>query len=271
MSVSRVVLGAVVVGMVAVTGCRVSVETKSRYVEEPVTPVGQPAGGFPWAGEKIKIQIEGVGVSINGGVRVTADPQATTISATARMLAMAFEKPDADASIIDAKATFTVTNAGGQILLACGHGQNHGSSSSGESGCELATVTIPGGSATQPLDLTVLAGNGELNLQLSGATIINVGANNNGSGDTIAALPGTTGGSIGIVSSKAGDITASLPPNFAADEIILQADADKITNNFPDAQLSAGRGSRGTVGSGLRSIKLTSTEFAGSTGKIALQ
>ena len=103
------------------------------------------------------------------------------------------------------------------------------------------------------------------------AVVSNIGANSNG-GDTNADLPATKGANISLVSEKADDIAAKLPAEFAADEVILQADADKIAlGPFTDIKEGAGAGGRGTAGTGLASLKLTSKEFAGSTGQITLR
>src|SRR5262249_43084797 len=110
-----------------------------------------------------------------------------------------------------------------------------------------------------------------MNLALSGATISNIGANSNGTGGTNAEFPATKGATISVVSSQGSDITAKmLPSTWAADEVILLADQDKIQNST-DAKIGAGAGGRGTAGTGLKLLKLTSQEFAGVTGKVALQ
>jgi len=268
--VSSVVFGTVVAGIVAsVTGCQVqaSVKTKTRYVEQNVAKEDTA----DWAGQPIEIKIEGVGVSVNGGVTVTADPNATKVRASARMLAMAFseEKSNADLSIAEAKETFTLTNTQTGITVSCGHGGSHGSSNGGESGCEFVDIVVPAGTDAQKLDLKVLSGNGTLTVQLSSAVIANVGTNSNG-GLTNAALPATPGGTISLV-SESDDVQAKLPADFAADEIILQADADKIElGPFTDIKNGAGAGGRGTAGTGLASLKITAKEFAGSTGTITL-
>jgi hypothetical protein len=272
MSVSRIAFGTVIAAIVAsATGCQaqVSIKTKTRYVEPNIVKEDTTE----WAGQPITIKIEGVGVAVNGGVEVTADPNATKVSANARFLAMAFDdgKADADQSITEAKSTFTIDSSASGITLSCGHGGTHGSSNGGDSGCELVKIVIPGGSAQKPLDLTVLGGNGDIKLQLRGATIKNVGVNNNGSGATSAEIPSTKGANVSLVANKSGDIAVTLPPDWAADEVILQADADKIRNGFPDAKIGEGKGGRGTPGTGLASLKVTSKEFAGSTGTITLQ
>jgi hypothetical protein len=279
--VSSVVFGTVVAAIVAsVSGCQVeaSIKTKNRFVEQNVVK-----DTTAWDGNsnlQIDIRSEGVGVSAGGGVKVTADPNAQKVTATARFLAMAFaeEKASADQSIVEAKSTFTVTSSVDtsttppvtKVSVVCAHGGSHGSSNGGDSGCELLEITIPAGNEGHPLALTVAGGNGDMSLQLAAATISNVGANNNGSSDITAALPATKGGIISLVANQSGDIDATMPASWAADEVILQADADKISNAFTDAQLGSGAGGRGTAGTGLASLKLTSKEFAGSTGQITL-
>ena len=253
MTVSRVAFGSLIVATVlSAMGCRVEVETKTRYVEDNVSREDTA----DWTGQPIKIQIEGVGISKNGGVEVVAVPGATKVAANARMLAMAFseEKANADQSIIDAKATFQITNTPSGITIFCGHGQTHGSSTAGESGCELVKITIPAGDAQQPLSLEVLGGNGPMTLSLADASIKNLGVNNQD------------------------DITARMPSTWAADSIILQADEGSITNNVGGLTLTRATdgtnqstGTFGTAGTGLASLKVTSKEFAGSTGSITLQ
>jgi hypothetical protein len=275
MRLSSVVLSTVLVGVVAcVSGCRVSVDTKQRFAVSS-GPSTVQEDTQDWTGESISVNVKGVGVAVNGGVTVVADPNVTKVTATTRFLAMAFEKPDADASIEDAEKTFLITRSGegptGTITVACDHGGTHGSSDSGSSGCEFVEVHVPVGSATTPLAGQFLSGNGTLTLNLSEATIGAIGANSNG-GDINASLPANKGGSASLVASKADDIYVSLPPDFSADEVILQADADKIVlGPYTDVKNGAGAGGRGTAGVGLTSLKVTSQEFAGSTGTITLR
>src|SRR5688572_32811387 len=131
-------------------------QSQTRFVED-----GVPAEPVTWAGEPIEIKIDGVGISVNGGVDVVAEQGRTEVDATARLLAMAVssEKLNADLTIKEVKDTFKITKAGSTITVACGHGLSHGTSSAGESGCEKVTVRIPAGGDTQPLSLTVLSGN----------------------------------------------------------------------------------------------------------------
>jgi hypothetical protein len=270
MTVSRVLVGLVALVVTAASGCTASitVKTKTRFQEPNISKTDTA----DWDGKQpIKISSQGVGTSINGGVFVTADPNATKVSAVARFLAMANDddKASADQSILDAKGTYTIDSSPGGITVSCGHGQTHGSSNSGESGCERLDVTIPAGAVGKPLVLTVLSGNGELDLELANATIQNVGSNAS-SGNTTAKLPDTKGANVSLVSVQAGDIDVTMnPASWAADEVNAQADADKLS--LPgDVKNGAGAGGRGTAGTGLASLKLTSQSFAGSTGKITI-
>ncbi len=268
--VSSLVIGIVGLGLAAtLAGCQVeaSIKTKTRYTldvaKDPVE----------WDGQKpISIKIEGVGISVNGGVSVTTDPNATSIRASARLLAMAFseEKENADLSIAEAKETFTIANDSSGIRIACGHGGTHGSSNAGESGCEKVDVVIPAGDASKPITLQVLSGNGEVTLQLGNATLKDLGTNAHGT--TNATLPNTQGANVSLVGEDGADIEVKLPSGFAADQVILQADADKIDlGSYTDIKNGEGAGGYGTPGTGLASLKLTSKEFAGSTGEIKLR
>jgi hypothetical protein len=265
MSVFRVARGsALALTVLALAGCQVSVKTKTRYTETNVAK----EDAATWNGEQIKINIQGVAIAVNGGVNVTVDPNATKVKATANFLATSFQKSDADQSIAEAKQTFNVSTSNGTTTVECGHGNTHGDSNGGESGCELINITIPAGTVQQPLKLDVLGGNGTMTLQLKGAIVQNVGANNKG--DINAELPSTKGGNISLVCEEADDITATMASDWAADQVVLNADADKIVNST-DAKVGAGQGGRGQAGLGLTALTLTSKSFAGSTGHITLR
>jgi hypothetical protein len=267
--VSSLVFGTVALATVAIAGCKVEVTTKHRFREDSVVREDTT----DWGGGPIKIDIDGVGAAINGGVKVVSDPKVTKVKATARMLAMAYsdEKENADLSIAEAKNTFTVAADGTGVLVSCDHGGAHGSSERGLSGCELVDIVVPAGTADKPLLLEVLSGNGTMTLQLPNTTIKNLGANSNG-GDIEADVPATQGGNISLVAEKADNISVKLPSSWTADEVILQADADKIhLGPYTDVKSGAGAGGRGNAGIGLASLKLTSKEFAGSTGEITLR
>lgn len=258
-----------VVGAAVLAGCTVqaTVKSKTRFVEDGVTLTSSE----PWAGEAVTVRAEGVGVAVNGGVVVRADPAATSITATARMVAMAEpeDKASADQSIIDAKQTFRIERGDGGFTIVCGHGGSHGTSSAGESGCELVTVTVPAGSEAQPISVKALSGNGEVKVDLSASTLARLDVN--AKGDVDAKFPASKGASVSIVAEQADDIVARVPADFAADSVTLTADPGSIDNGFSDLTLDeSGHGTRGAAGTGAASISLTSKPFAGSSGRVTL-
>lgn len=245
-------------------GCSTTIDlaVKARDVQENLTY----SDDLDWTGGTIKIQNEGTRVSINGGVRVIADGNATRVSATARLVALVLpeEKSNGDLTLNDVQDTFRITRSGDDIVVTCGHGKTHGSSLAADSGCELITVTIPAGNATTPLDLTVVSGSGGMSLELAGATMKKL-VTSADVGNTNAQLPATAGGDYTLVSEEAGDLDVAMPAGWSADVVKLEADADAITSAFP---LTA-TGGYGAAG-GLASLTITSREFAGSTGNIDL-
>lgn len=270
--VSSVVFGCFALAMaIGSVGCKVSVETKTRYTVDNF----ELKDTQEWNGEAIVIDIAGVGAASNGGVNVTADPSVKTISANARLLAMAFSdhKADADLSLADVKANFKITRDANTITMTCPHGGQHGDSDSGASGCELVNIVIPSGDANRKLSVKVLSGNGGMKLQMASAVIGTIEANSNGADSSINSdLPATQGGSISLVSNEGDDVTAKLPSDFAADRIELVADQGKVgVGPFTDITAFDGSTGRGTKGTGLASLKLTSKSFAGSTGQVDLQ
>lgn len=270
--VSTLVIGSLAAAaFVLSAGCTAqvsaTVKTKQRFVENNV----RVDATEDWNGEPIVIDVAGVGVAVNGGLNIHTDPAAVRLAATARLLAMADaeDKASADQSIIDTKATYQIVKDGGTWKITCGHGGSHGTSNSGESGCEFVDISLPVGAADKPLVVTALSGNGSVDINVANATLGELGVN--GKGDIEAWIPTTKGARVSIVAEQADDITAHLPNDFSADEVIVQADADKITNGFADLTLDAnGTGTRGTAGEGASSLKFTSKEFAGSTGNITL-
>lgn len=270
-----VLLGGLVLGIVAsASGCTVqaSVKTKTRFTEPNQAPSAEPTE--EWAGEKIIVNAQGVGVAVNGGLEVRVDPTAKRVTATADMVALANDDDEASAklSIVDAKSTFKITKEGDVWNVVCGHGGSHGSSNSGESGCNKVTVTIPAGDSTNKIALDALSGNGSVNIDISATTLESLGVN--GKGDITVRAPTTQGASISVVAEQADDVNLLLPASFAADEVYFVADADKIVNNVADLQLTDAeggkKGSRGTPGEGAKAVKLTSKPFAGSSGQVIL-
>lgn len=242
----------VVATLGAVTGCQAnSGKATKRFVEANVTKE------VAWSGGPIDI------INI-AAVTVTADPSATQVKATARMSAMAFsdEKSNADQSIAEAKDTFTVEVHGNGVNVKCGHGGDHGSSKGEQSGCESLDIVIPAGRDAQKIQLKVVSEKAGMTLTLASAVVTEIDANANG-GTITASLPATKGGNISLVAAgdfdpdlpSLFDITAELPADFAADSVVLQGEpVDK--GSFIDI---TGDGRRGTAGTGLASLKLTST------------
>jgi hypothetical protein len=272
-----VLLGGLVLGIVASTGCsvqgQVTAKSKTRFTESNVGPSSEPSE--PWAGEKIVVRDESVGVVTGTALTINVDPSATKVTATAQLVASAANDEEANAklSIVDAKATFKIVKEGDVWNVVCGHGASHGTSNGGESGCNNLVVTIPAGSDAQKIALDALCGNGDINIDVSAATLENLGVNGKNSDITVRA-PTTKGANISVVGEENADVTVLLPSSFAADKIELFADPDKIVNNVGDLQLTdttGGKtGSRGTAGEGAASVRLTSKEFAGSTNTVTL-
>lgn len=276
---SRVSKGVLLVGLVTgivmgASGCTVqaSVKTKTRFTENNIAPSAEPTDA--WAGEKIVVRAEGVGVSVNGGLDIRVDATATKVTAVADLVALANDDDEASAklSLADTKTTFKITKEGDVWNVVCGHGGSHGSSNSGESGCNKVTVTIPAGSDANKIALEAHSGNGSVNVDVSSVTLESLQVN--GHGDTTVRAPTTLGSTILVIGEESSDVSLLLPSSFAADVVDLVADAKSITNNVGDLQLTDANGgktgSRGTAGTGAKSIKVQSTEFAGSTGTVSL-
>jgi hypothetical protein len=270
-----VLLGGLVIGIVAgASGCTVqaSVKTKTRFTEDNVAPSSD--NQTDWAGEKIIVRNESAGILVNGDTVVRIDPSATRVTAVAKLVALANDddKASADATLVDLKTTFKIEKVNDVINVVCGHGKSVGSSNSGESGCNNITVTIPAGDSTNKLALDVLSGNGPVNIDISSATLENLGVN--GKGDITVRAPTTQGAGISVVAEQADDVNVLLPSSFAADEVYFVADPDQIVNNVSDLTLTDAeggkKGSRGTAGEGAKSVKLTSKPFAGSSGQVIL-
>lgn len=274
--VSSLVFGSMVLGMVCtVAGCRVSAETKTRFTETNVLIEDT----IDWNGEKIVVDIATPGIISQGGVNVDTKP-VTRITANARILAMAFKESSADAqlTINDVKAGFKITRdtATNTITIGCPHGQTHGGSSAGESGCELTNIIIPEGNANQKLALEVKTGNGDVTINAGSAQLSRLAANSQ-NGDlraTVGPSANSVGADIALVALKGDNVVLDVPQDFASDTVHLVADAGKtISTAFPDLTVTDGTAAsaRGTPGTGFKSIKLTSVSFAGSTETVTLQ
>lgn len=270
--VSSLVFGSMVVAIVSsVAGCRVSAETKTRFTETNVLLTDKQ----DWAGEKIIIDIATPGAISQGGLNVETK-DVTLITANARILATAFKEDSADAqlSINDVKARFQITHTDAStITISCPHGDTHGGSSAGESGCELTNIIIPQGNDNQKLSVEIKTGNGDVTINAGSAKLIRL-AGNSQNGDiraTVGPSSGSVGADIALVALKGDDVTLTVPQDFAADSVNLVADPGKASNAFPDITALDGTVGRGAVGAGFKTIKLTSVNFAGSTGTVTLK
>ncbi len=199
-----------------------------------------------WDGSPIKVQNDSVDfVNGEGGVKIVIDANATKITAVGHFTARADDDAhisDAQQSIVDAKQTFTMNG----FSVSCGHGQTHGTSGSGSSGCKLVTVTIPAGTAAKPLDLTVGDGNG--GVEFSGTALAKaLTVQENGTGNLAINVDPQKGSSVSI---KAGfDVVVGLPGTFAADSVSLaggQQASDIDTSAFPGLETGKGFGTAGT-------------------------
>jgi hypothetical protein len=216
-----------------------------------------------WAGEAIKVQNDSVDfVNGEGGVKIVVDASATKVTAVGHFTARADDQAhesDAQQSIIDAKQTFTMNG----FSINCGHGQTHGTSGSGSSGCKLVTVTVPPGTATQPMDLTVGDGNGGINF--TGTVLAKqLTVQENGTGNSVVDVDPQKGSTISVKDDF--DITVGLPASFSADSITLsggQQASDIDTSAFQGLQSGKGFG---TAGAGAASITVTT----GGVGTIKL-
>ena len=227
-----------------------TIKTQTKYNEDNVAREAPAA----WAGEKIVIDAAGVGAAIGrSGIEIHYDSSATTVRASASLVgyADADDKPSADASIVDAKGTYAITTAGGTTTVACGHGSEHGTSKSGNSGCQLIIVTVPGGSSALPISVKGLSGNGDVTVTGHGAIMGSLEINaQNGDIDVIA--DANLGSSVSAKSAN-GDVTIHLPATFSADKINLVADdpfdpavPDIVTSSFPTLVNGASYGTAGT-------------------------
>ena len=180
-----------------------------------------------WAGQPISITNDGVNpLSGSGGVEVTTSATATKITVSAVFAAHADDdkKADADATIKDALGTLVIEESANGINVKCGHGNAHGTSNVAGSGCKIIRVTIPAGSAAQPLDLTVGAGNGDIFVGQSGGTptVKKLLVDNNGLGDVRVQTNVVPDATLSITGERA--VVVSLPAAFSAKAVTLTVD-----------------------------------------------
>jgi hypothetical protein len=242
-SSSFALFGAVGVLLVSASGCRIEAHTQTQF-EDSTQPAKTSTKA--WNGEAITIQNDGINpLGGTGGVEVKFDPAATKITATAIFAAHADDdkKADADASIKDAIGTFTLDESNG-FTIKCGHGGSHGTSNVAGSGCKILRVTLPTGSATQGLSLTVGNGNGPINFGLANAGSVpfvkSLNLDNNSLvGEVNVRLHPVKDATIVITGEDV--VNVALPSDFSSQKVTLtvnESDAAKaaariITTDFP--------------------------------------
>jgi hypothetical protein len=214
-SSSLALFGAVGVLLVTVSGCRIEAHTQTQF-EDGTQPA--KTSTKDWNGEAITINNGGVNpVTGSSGVEVNFSSTATKITAQATFAAHADDDKEADAkaAIKDAIATFAIEETATGFNIKCGHGSSHGSASVSGSGCKKITVTLPAGSATKPLDLTVGGGNGDLNLGTGGSEapyVKNLLVDNNGTGDVHVRTRPVKDGVVVITGEF--EVSVALPSDF---------------------------------------------------------
>jgi hypothetical protein len=242
---SRALFGAVGVGvvLVAAPGCRIEAHTQTQFEDS-----SQPAktSTKDWDGEAITIQNDGINpLSGLGGVEVKISSTATKITAEATFAAQADDdkKSDADASIRDAIQTLVISETANGFDIRCGHGGAHGTSNVAASGCKILRVTIPAGTATKPLNLTVGNGNGSIRVGLANAGDVpfvnTLLVDNNGLGEVDIRARPVKGANLTITGER--EVRVTLPSDFSAEKVTLTVDEDdatkaaarKITSDFP--------------------------------------
>jgi hypothetical protein len=225
--------GAVGALLVTASGCRIEAHTQTQFEDST-----QPAktSTKDWNGEAITINNGGVNpVTGSSGVEVNFSATATKITAQAVFAAHADDDKEADAkaAIKDAVGTFVIEETATGFNIKCGHGSSHGSASVSGSGCKKITVTLPAGSATQALDLTVGGGNGDINVSTSGGDapfVKNLIVDNNGTGDVNVRARPVKDGVVVITGEFA--VAVALPSDFSAGKVLFTTnDSDPVKAN----------------------------------------
>gem|GEM_PF-3064389 len=218
--------------LVTASGCRIEAHTQTQFEDS-----SQPAktSTKDWNGEAITINNGGVNpVTGSSGVEVTFSTTATKITAQAVFAAHADDDKEADAkaAIKDAVGTFVIEETATGFNIKCGHGSSHGSASVSGSGCKKISVTLPAGSASKALDLTVGGGNGDLNVGSSGEApfVKNLIVDNNGAGDVNVRARPVKDGVVVITGEFA--VSVGLPSDFSAGQILFTTnDSDPVKAN----------------------------------------
>lgn len=273
--VSKVVIGVVAMGLLAFagTGCKVEASAKTKTKFTPKT--GDEVREADWGGGVISIENQAPGVVSNGGMFITYDPAATKVRASARVIALGLpeEQADAEETLKEAIATFTVTANGTGVNVSCKTGTNHNNAKGTESGCEKIDIIIPGafGGTTPAIELNAVNRNGGLTINMGQAPIKSI-LGNSFNGTLDATFQDTAGGNVQLFGKEGSDVIARLPADFAADSIAIGCDPDKRNLGPFASELTVfdGTAGRGDKGVGLLLLRLDSEEFAGSTGEVSM-
>jgi DUF4097 and DUF4098 domain-containing protein YvlB len=261
---------------VTLTDGGVIVKSQNKYVSTPMTQASPT-----WHGLPILV------TNANGDVIVNGDPNATVVTAVAKVFAFADPDKQADgtAAISDTQSSFQVTADASMIHVACKQAsQQHGSAGIGTTGCDL-TVTVPAGSANQGIVLSAHSGNGQVtagNIYEQSGSLMDLESSNGDAtatgitggakvhtenGNAIASVTPAKGSHV-EVSSGNGDATLSVPANFACDMLALAAPGGSVnvSSGFVNS-VTATSTSVGMNGTGASSITVT----AGTLGNATLR
>jgi hypothetical protein len=238
----RLALGTLSMG--PLDACSITATDGGVLIKPQTTYKGSPTmkTSGAWAGRPIVID------NTNGSVTVSGDPNATTVTVSAKPTALADGDKEADATqaLADVLNTFTIDESNGQITVRCKQAsKQYGSAGIPGTGCEL-TATVPQGTATQGLALTEHTGNSDVtgsNFYAQGNVQIQVTTDNgkasgtgitgsvkvhSDNGEAVGGVVPTPGSQI-EVSTKNGGATLSLPAGFACDALTLSAPSGTVT------------------------------------------
>jgi hypothetical protein len=265
-SSSLALFGASFLLLVSAAGCRIEAHTQTQFEDNT-----QPAktSTKDWNGEAITINNGGVNpVTGSSGVEVTFSSTATKITAQAVFAAHADDDKEADAkaAIKDAVGTFVIEETATGFNIKCGHGNSHGSASVSGSGCKKLSVTLPAGSATKALDLTVGGGNGDMNVGSTGEApfVKNFILDNNGAGDVKTRLRPVKDAVIVVTGEF--EVAVGLPSDFSAGKVIfttndsdpVKANARVITTDFPGMESGSSYPKAGATADAAASLNVQS-------------
>jgi hypothetical protein len=242
------------------TACSITAKTQPEFVDPGQAP---KTSSKTWDGEEIVVNNAGVNPMLGtGGVTITFDENATTITAKADFVARADTEAEAKLSIADAIATFRIEESAGRTSILCGNGGAHGSSSAAASGCKRITITLPAGSAQKPLKLTVGTGMGDI--RFTGAPVVSsLLVDNNGTGGEVDVAANPVKGARIVVTGE-DNVTVRLPRAFAADKVVFTFPVDSsatVDENAARVNVADFPGMKngeafGTVGSGASELNV---------------